>query len=215
MMEGEFHRWFHDLQVTRTISALQRNNFDAHWAPDVKTVLEAIFKIIPDGALVGTGGSITLNQIGFFEKAGQHNIKLINPSLQKLSMEDFTEQRRQILLADVFLSSANAITEDGVIFNVDGTGNRVASMTFGPKKVIVVCGINKIVKDIGAAQKKVREYTAPMNAKRIGLKTPCAKTGVCADCDSPQRICNVFVTMAKKPTRTDMTVFLVGEHLGF
>jgi L-lactate utilization protein LutB len=178
-------------------------------------VLEAIFKIIPEGALVGTAGSMTLDQIGFFEKAGQHNIKLINPSLQKLSMEDFTEQRRQILHADVFLSSANAITEDGVIFNVDGTGNRVASMTFGPKKVIVVCGINKIVKDIDAARQKVREYTAPMNAKRIGLKTPCAQTGVCADCDSPQRICNVFVTMAKKPTRTDMTVFLVGEHLGF
>jgi hypothetical protein len=215
MMESEFHRWFRDLQVTRTISALQKNNFDARWVPDVKTVLEAIFTIIPDGALVGAGGSMTLNQIGFFEKAEQHNIKLINPSLQKLSMEDFTEQRRQILLADVFLTSANAITEDGLIFNVDGTGNRVASMTFGPKKVIVVCGINKIVKDVDAAQKKVREYTAPMNAKRIGLKTPCAKTGVCADCDSPQRICNVFVTMAKKPTRTDMTVFLVGEHLGF
>jgi hypothetical protein len=214
-MENEFHRWFRDLQVARTISALQRNNFDAHWAPDAKTVLEAIFKIIPDDALVGVGGSVTLDQIGFFEKAGQHNIKLINPSLQKLSMEDFTEQRRQILHADVFLSSANAITEDGVIFNVDGTGNRVASMTFGPKKVIVVCGINKIVKDIDAARQKVREYTAPMNAKRIGLKTPCAQTGVCADCDSPQRICNVFVAMAKKPTRTDMTVFLVGEHLGF
>jgi hypothetical protein len=214
-MESEFHRWFRDLQAARTISALQKNNFDAHWVPDIKTLLEAIFKIIPEGATVGVGGSMTLNQIGFFEKAEQHNIKLINPSLQKLSMEDFTEQRRQILLADVFLSSANAITEDGMIFNIDGTGNRVASMTFGPKKVIVVCGINKVVKDIEAAQKKVREYTAPMNAKRIGLKTPCAETGVCADCSSPQRICNVFVTMAKKPTRTDMTVFLTAEHLGF
>ena len=214
-METEFHQWFSDLQVTRTISALQRNNFDARWAPDVKTLLEAIFKIIPDGALVGTAGSMTLDQIGFFEKAGEHNIRIINPSLQKSSMEEFTEQRRQVLLADVFLSSANAITEDGIIFNIDGTGNRVASMTFGHKKVIVVCGINKIVKDIDTAHKKVREYTAPMNAKRIGLKTPCAITGVCADCDSPQRICNVFVTMAKKPTRTDMTVFLVGERLGF
>jgi hypothetical protein len=214
-MESEFHRWFRHLQAARTISALQKNNFDAHWVPDIATLLEAIFKIIPKGATVGVGGSMTLNQIGFFEKAEQHNIKLINPSLQKLSMEDFTEQRRQILLADVFLSSANAITEDGMIFNIDGTGNRVASMTFGPKKVIVVCGINKVVKDIEAAQKKVREYTAPMNAKRIGLKTPCAETGVCADCASPQRICNVFVTMAKKPTRTDMTVFLTDEHLGF
>jgi hypothetical protein len=214
-MESEFHRWFRDLQAARTISALQKNNFDAHWVPDIKNLLEAIFKIIPEGATVGVGGSMTLNQIGFFEKAEQHKIKLINPSLQKLSMEDFTEQRRQILLADVFLSSANAITEDGMIFNIDGTGNRVASMTFGPKKVIVVCGINKVVKDIEAAQKKVREYTAPMNAKRIGLKTPCAETGVCADCSSLQRICNVFVTMAKKPTRTDMTVFLTAEHLGF
>lgn len=214
-MESEFHGWFHDLQIARTIGALQKNNFAARFAPDAKTLLEAVFGLIPEGSTVGVGGSMTLNQIGFFEEAKKHNFKLINPSLQKLSSEDFIEQRRQILLADVFLSSANAVTEDGMIFNIDGTGNRVASMTFGPKKVILVCGVNKIVKDTGAAQRKVREYTAPMNAKRIGLKTPCAETGICADCASPQRICNVFVTMAKKPARTDMTIFLVGEHLGF
>jgi len=214
-METEFHRWFHDLQAIRTIGALQKNNFDARFVPDIKTLLEDLFKLIPEGSTIGAGGSMTLRQIGFFEEAEQHNVKLINPSLQKLALEDFIEQRRQILRADVFLSSANAVTEDGMIFNIDGTGNRVASMTFGPKKVILICGINKIVKDINAAQKKVREYTAPMNAKRIGLKTPCAETGVCADCSSPQRICNVFVTMAKRPTRSDITVFLVGEHLGF
>jgi len=214
-MESEFHPWFHDLQAARTVAALKKNNFDAHWVTDMKTLLESIFNMIPEGATVGVGGSVTLNQIGFFEAAEERQIKVLNPSLQKLSMEDFIGERRQILTADVFLSSANAITEDGMIFNIDGTGNRVASMMFGPKKVILVCGINKVVKDANSAYKKVREFTAPMNARRIGLKTPCAETGVCVDCASPQRICNIFVTMAKRPVRTDMTVFLVNERLGF
>jgi hypothetical protein len=106
------------------------------------------------------------------------------------------------------------VTEDGKLFNVDASGNRVGSMFVGPKKVIVVSGVNKIVKDIDAAEKRVREWTAPQNAKRLKRKTPCVETGVCGDCNSPDRICNIHVTLAKKPSRTDVTVILVGENLG-
>ncbi len=210
----EFETWYQERQVERTVKALRKNNFDAQFVAEAKDAAPAVFKMIPDGVTVGVGGSVTLSQIGFFEEAAKHAIKLLNPSVQQLSPEEFIRMRREILLADVFLSSSNAVTEDGKLFNIDGTGNRVGGMTFGPKKVILVCGANKIVRDITEAQKKVQERTAPMNAKRLALKTPCAETGECADCASPQRICNIYVVTARKPSRTDVTVLLVGEHLG-
>ena len=211
----ELQTWYEELQVERTMKALRRNNFDAQFVPKATDAAGVIFKMIPEGSMVGVGGSMTLSQIGFFEEAGKHTIKLLNPSLQQQSMEEFIEMRRQILMADVFLCSSNAVTEDGKLYNIDATGNRVAAMTFGPRKVILVCGVNKIVKDITEAHRRAQEWAAPMNAKRLALKTPCAETGVCADCASPQRICNVYVTMAKKPSRTDISVLLVGEPLGF
>jgi hypothetical protein len=200
--------------MERTLKALRKNNFDAQFVAKATDATGAIFKMIPDGSTVGVGGSMTLNQIGFFEEAAKHAIRLLNPSAQQLSMEEFILMRRQILLADVFLCSSNAVTEDGKLYNIDGTGNRVAAMTFGPRKVILVCGVNKIVKDITEAHRRAQEWAAPMNAKRLALKTPCAETGVCADCASPQRICNIYITMAKRPLRTDITVLLVGEPLG-
>ena len=106
------------------------------------------------------------------------------------------------------------MTEDGKLYNVDATGNRVGAMFIGPKKTIVVCGVNKIVKDLDAAEKRVREWAAPQNAKRLNRKTPCVETGLCEDCSSPDRICNIYVTLAKKPARTDVVVILVGEYLG-
>jgi hypothetical protein len=129
-------------------------------------------------------------------------------------MEERFELSRKALTSDVFVASTNALTEDGKLLNVDATGNRVAAMFFGPKKVIIVAGVNKIVKDIDAAEKRVREWAAPQNAKRLNRKTPCAETGVCADCRSPQRICNIYVTLAKRPSRTEVVVILVGENLG-
>jgi hypothetical protein len=210
----EFQTWYQELQVERTMKALRKNNFDAQFVGKASGAAGAIFKMIPDGVTVGVGGSVTLNQIGFFEEAAKHAIKLLNPSVQQLPMEEFLQKRREILNADIFLCSSNAVTEDGKLYNIDGTGNRVAAMTFGPRKVILVCGVNKIVKDITEAHRKVQEWTAPMNAKRLALKTPCAETGVCSDCASPQRICNVYVAMAKKPSRTDITVLMVGEPLG-
>lgn len=177
--------------------------------------MKEVFAAIPEGAVVGVGGSQTLIQIGFFEEAEKRPLKLMNPSPVTLSQEDFIAERRKTLLCDVFLASSNAITEDGKLLNLDGTGNRTSGMTFGPKKVILVAGVNKIVKDLDAAQKRVREWAAPMNARRLGLKTPCAETGICADCASPQRICNAYLILAKRPSRTEFLVLLVGEELGF
>jgi hypothetical protein len=211
---SEIREWFEKLQAERTIKALQKNNFDARFVPKAKDAAKEVFTMIPDGATVGVGGSVTLSEIGFFNEASKHQITLLNPSPQG-PIEDFLRMRREIFLADVYVCSSNAVTEDGKLFNIDGSGNRVGSMTFGPKKVILVCGINKIVKDLDEAMRRVQNVAAPMNARRLALKTPCAETGVCADCASPQRICNAYVATAKKPIRTDVTVLLVGEPLGY
>jgi hypothetical protein len=171
-------------------------------------------KQIPDGGTVGVGGSVTLAQIGLLDGLGNRNVRLIWPMRQGKTPEEVLDLIRQSFSADVFLSSTNAVTEDGKLFNVDASGNRVGAMFIGPMKTIIVCGVNKIVKDIEAAEKKLKEWTAPQNAKRLGRKTPCAETGMCADCKSPDRICNIYVTLAKKPTRIEMSVILVGERLG-
>lgn len=213
-MTTQFHQWYQELQVERTIQALKKNNFDARFFPKAADALEELWKMIPEGARVGIGGSVTLNQIGFFDGAQKRPIKLLNPFAKGLSPEETDKIRREIFSADFFICSSNALTEDGKLYNIDATGNRVGAMIFGPKKVILICGTNKIVKDIAEAQRKVQEWVAPMNVRRLGYKAPCAQTGECSNCSSPERICNAYVILAKKPRRTDFTILLVGEPLG-
>jgi hypothetical protein len=145
---------------------------------------------------------------------GKRKIQFIWPQQQAKNDEERLNLFRKSFTSDVFLTSTNAVTESGKLFNVDATGNRVGAMFIGPKKTIVVCGVNKIVKDLDAAEKRVREWAAPQNAKRLNRKTPCVETGLCEDCSSPDRICNIYVTLAKKPARNDVVVILVGEYLG-
>jgi L-lactate utilization protein LutB len=211
---GSAREFFQAKQVERTRKALERNGFESLFVADAKSAAKAISDMIPDGASVGIGGSMTLNQIRFFEEIKGRNVNLINPFSKGVTPEERADLTRKIFSCDYFLCSTNAITEEGQLYNVDATGNRVAAMFFGPKKTVVVCGINKIVKDMEEARRRVWNIAAPMNAKRLGRKTPCAETGVCSDCNSPERICNIAVEMVKKPTRTDILVLLVGEQLG-
>jgi len=210
----QWERFFREKQVERTINALKKNNFEALFVPDSKAALEEVMKRIPDGATVGVGGSVTLGQIGLLDALKNRNIHLIWPLTQAKTQEELHHLVQKSFSADIFLSSTNAVTEDGKLFNVDATGNRVGAMFIGPKKVIVVSGVNKIVKDVDAAEKRVREWAAPQNAKRLNKKTPCVETGVCGDCSSPDRICNIYVTLAKKPSRTEVVIILIGENLG-
>jgi hypothetical protein len=210
----QLERWFREKQVERTIHALKKNNFEALYVSHSKAALKEAMKRIPDGATVGVGGSVTLAQIGLLDALKNRNVQLIWPFQQARSDEERLELVRRTFSSDVFLSSTNAVTEDGKLFNVDASGNRVGAMFIGPKKTIIVCGVNKMVKDLEAAEKRVREWAAPQNAKRLNRKTPCVETGVCGDCSSPDRICNIYVTLAKKPARTEVVVILVGESLG-
>jgi hypothetical protein len=210
----QWEQWFQEKQVERTIHALKKNNFEALFVPDSKAAFEEVMKRIPDGSTVGVGGSVTLMQMGLLNALERRNVQLIWPVQQAKNMDERMELIRKSFSSDFFLTSTNAITEDGKLFNVDATGNRVGAMFIGPEKTIIVSGVNKIVKDIAAAEKRVREWTAPQNAKRLNRKTPCVETGVCADCSSPGRICNIYVTLAKRPSRAEVAVILVGEKLG-
>ncbi len=210
-----FYEWSHTKRVDRTRKALEKNGFTSQLVRDAHSAVKAIMEMIPDGATVGIGGSMSLNQIGFLEAANGRRMNLLNPFAQGLTLEEAGELRRKIFSCDYFLCSTNAITEEGQLYNLDSSGNRVGAMFFGPQKAIVVCGINKIVKDMEEARERVWNLAAPMNAKRLGLKTPCAETGVCSDCNSPERICNISVEIVKKPPRSDILILLVGEPLGF
>ena len=211
---GLAHQFFQTKQMQRTRKALEKNGFNSLFVPDAKAALKAILDMIPDGASVGIGGSMTLSQIGFFKEIKGRGVNLINPLGKSVTPEERNQLTRKIFSCYYFLCSTNAITEEGQLYNVDATGNRVAAMFFGPKKTVVVCGINKIEKDMEEARKRVWNVAAPMNAKRLGRKTPCAETGVCSDCNSPERICNISVEIVKKPSRSDILVLLVGEPLG-
>jgi L-lactate utilization protein LutB len=170
--------------------------------------------MIPPASSVGIGGSATLRQLGLIEEVKKRGFTVFNPLEPKLTDDEKMDLRRKALLSGVFLVGTNAITEEGQLFNIDSIGNRVGAMFFGPKKVIVVAGTNKIVKDLDEAILKVQEWTAPINAKRLKIATPCVQTGQCEDCESPGRICNIWVVIHKKPRQTDLQVVLVGETLG-
>lgn len=210
----EVFSWFQGKQVERTIEALRKNRIPAVFFSNKEQAKEGILKMIPPNSSVGIGGSVTLRQLGLIQELREHGFEVLNPFGRKLTQEEGLELRRKALLSDVFLVSTNAITEEGQLFNIDAVGNRVGGMVFGPKRVIVVAGTNKIVKDLDEAIVKVKEWTAPLNAKRLKRATPCVHSGQCEDCETPERICNIWVVIHKKPSRTDLQVVLVGEPLG-
>lgn len=209
-----WEKFFREKQVERTIKALKNNRFEALFVEDSKTALEEVSGRIPDGATVSVGGSVTLAQIGILEALKDRNLHLILPFQQAKDEEERMELIRKTFSSDFFLTGTNAITEDGKLFNIDASGNRVGAMLIGPKGVIVVAGVNKIVKDLKEAERRVKEWTAPQNAKRLGRKTPCTEIGLCSDCNASDRICNIYVTLVKKPARNNILVIIVGESLG-
>jgi L-lactate utilization protein LutB len=212
---NEVRQWHTAKRVERTINALKENGFEAVYASTRTDALQEVLNRVPTDALVGVGGSITVRELGLIDALNHRGHQVAEHWSSDLAPDERMAIRRQQLTSDVFLTSSNAITESGHLVNVDGAGNRVAAMIFGPKKVIVVAGVNKIVKNLEEALDRVNNVAAPMNAKRLNRKTPCAVTGECTDCRSPERICNITTIINRKPVRTDVTVLLVGEELGY
>lgn len=198
------------------IEHLKKRRMEGSFAATADQAREEILSMIPKGAVVFRCGSMTAVGMGLWEAiAGLPGVKLIDPYQAHLSKEEGLELRRQGLTADVMVASTNAITLDGKLVNLDGMGNRVAAMAFGPKKVILVVGINKVAPDLDSAMARVKHYAAPVNAIRVGVSTPCVETGVCSDCRSPQRICNLWSIIEGHMIKDRIHVKLVGENLGY
>ena len=196
------------------IKALSLRHFDAYYCASSSEAAEKILSLIPKTDVVSWGGSVTMEALGVIDRVKKGGWRVIDRSTAQ-SQEEKIEIMRRALLCDTYLTGANAISEDGEIVNVDGNGNRVAAMTFGPKSVIVACGMNKVVKTAEDAISRARNTAAPVNAQRFDIRTPCKTTGSCADCKSTDSICSYIVrTRLCKPAGR-IKVVLVGEALGF
>jgi len=203
--------------VKMTLKALEANNFEAKFVEDKREAVRLVLNLIPRGAVVGVGDSATLRQMSVLDELIRRGNRVIDPFSKEFTIDKPSlrgEIQREALKSDVFITSSNAITLDGKIVNVDAVGNRVVGMVFGPKKVIIVVGRNKLVHDVDEALSRIKDAIAPYHARRKALKTPCAATGVCNDCASPQRICNVTIILNKKPRRIESTVIVVDGDWG-
>lgn len=204
-----------DNSVEKTIEALRQNRFNAVYYQTSQAAIEELLASIPVEATVGIGGSWTLIQLNVAEKLEARGNTVYYHHKLGLTPEEVLDIRRKQLTCDVFLTSSNAITQDGRLVNTDATGNRVAAMTFGPKKVIVLAGVNKIAASVEAAEERIRMMAAPQNNKRLNRPNPCVQTGYCVDCQGPTRLCNVTAVLHKKPPASDIHVWLIGESLGY
>lgn len=210
-------------KLVRVAENLARNNMQVIYAADRAQALQAVKSLLQPGNTIGLGGSVTLQECGITELVRNPEYRLIDRYQPGMTQEQMEAKFAEALTADVFLCSTNAITEDGALYNVDGTSNRVAAMLYGPQKVIVVAGVNKIVPDLTAAVERVRTVAAPRNAQRLNKNTYCAACGICKTCGaplgegcgSPQRICRNFVVSTKQARKDRICVILVDETLGY
>ena len=210
----ETRHWYNEMLAGRVIKSLEKNSMNGIYVQTKEEVLEKVISLIPEGSKVGTGGSLSLDQIGVKDVLRNGNYSFIDRNLPGLSEEESHQMRRDSLHADVFLTSTNALTMDGKLVNIDGTGNRVAAISYGPTKVIVVAGINKIVTDLEAAIRRIKDYVTLLHARRRDRSVPCAKTGVCVDCKIPERSCNIVTIIEHQRQKDRITIIIVGEELG-
>ena len=209
---------FKDIYYKRcqlALTALKANGFEVIYADNANEALDKVMSFIPKRAKVGIGGSVTVRDIGLVEAIEKQSNTIVMDWGKPLELKEKIKVRKEALTSDVYLTSSNAITLQGQLVNIDGTGNRVSAMIFGPKKVIIVAGANKLVDTLDEALARIRNIAGPLNGKRLNLKTPCALTGKCTDCNSPDRMCKVKVILEKKPSLSDITIVLVGENLGY
>ncbi len=200
-----------ELLAQKVIKGLESRNMTGYYAANQKEALKIALELIPEKSTITMGGCMSAHEIGLVEalKNGDYNF------IDRYSYEDPRDAYRQVFDADCYLSSVNAMTEDGVLVNIDGNSNRVSALAFGPKKVIFIVGMNKVCNDTDSAMKRARNVAAPINAQRFGLNTPCSKTGACMDCKSPDTICCQFLITRYSKHEGRIHVILVNDTLGF
>ena len=199
------------LLAQKVIRGLESRNMSGYYAPDRQAALELALSLIEEGSTVTMGGCVSAAEIGLVSAIKEGNYRFIDRAA-------YENPREAMLLAydaDVFLASVNAITEDGVLVNIDGNANRVSAIAYGPKKLVLIVGMNKVCDDIDGAMKRARSVAATANAQRFGLSTPCAKTGSCLNCKSPDTICCQFLITRFSRHAGRIHVILVNDNLGF
>lgn len=200
-----------ELWAQTIIKGLESRNMTGYYAATKEEALKKALELIPEGSSVTMGGAMSAHEIGLVEAVKNGNYNFID--------RDAMEDKRAAMLAaydaDVFLASVNAMTQDGVLVNIDGNANRVSAIAQGPKKVLFIVGMNKVCDDVDGAMKRARNVAAPINAQRFGLSTPCAKTGSCMNCKSPDTICCQFLITRFSRHKDRIHVILVNEELGF
>lgn len=193
---------------------LQQRHFDAHYCADKDAALQKALELIPEGASVGWGGALSATQIGLLEAVKAGPYRAIDRDTAQ-SPQERVKLQKECLLSDVFVTGANALSLDGQMVNIDGMGNRVAAIVYGPESVLVIAGMNKVVDSLEDAVKRARTVAAPMNKQRFGGSTPCITTGSCADCRCEDSICNqILITRNCRPAGR-IRFIIVGEELGF
>ena len=202
-----------DLLGATLVKRLQQRGFDAYYCATAEEALKQALELLPPQDVISWGGSSTLAEIGLLSHVRSH-YTCIDRDIAK-TPEERVELMRQGLLCDTFLMSANAITAAGELVNIDGNGNRCAALIYGPKQVIVIAGLNKVTKTLAAAIDRAHETAAAINVQRFDVKTPCALTGVCADCNCEDTICNYIVVTRRSKPAHKIKVILVGADLGY
>lgn len=210
-------------RVEKTMKNLEKNNINAFYVETKDEVIPLIEKLVSEGASVAVGGSVTLDQLGILKHLRSGRYNFYDRYAEGLTPEGIKEVFVKSIGADAYFCSTNAVTEDGELYNVDGNANRVGAIAFGPEKVIMLVGVNKIVKNIDEAVKRVKTIAAPKNTVRLNCKTFCMVKGHCVDmeggmgkgCDSPDRICRHYLVSAKQKIKGRINVVFINEELGY
>lgn len=208
-------KWVNQQKILRTIEALNKNNMNGYLVNTNEELIEKIKELVKENSIVACGGSMSLFETGVIGHLRSGRYKFLDRYEEGLSKEEITKIFKESFFADAYFASSNAVTEDGKLYNVDGNGNRVAAMLFGPEKVILVVGVNKIVKNIDEAIMRNREVSAPANAKRLNKMTPCTKVGYCIDCKGNDKICREFTVISSQGNKDRIHVIFMNEDIGY
>ena len=202
-----------DIKGPKVVDALKKRHFDAYYCSDKDSAAKKVLELIPANHSVAWGGTMTMDQLGLKDKLSAAGYTLIDRD-KASSAEEREKIMHEALNCGSFIMSSNAITEDGQLFNIDGKGNRLGALIYGPESVIIIAGMNKVVQNMDAAYDRVRGYAAPANAQRFDIDTPCKKVGECMDCMSGGTICAQFVQTRFCKPEGRIKVVLIGEELG-
>ncbi|MDE6953914.1 MAG: lactate utilization protein [Erysipelotrichales bacterium] len=203
------------IKENELIKAFEKHNMTMLVVKDREELETYLKNVFVNGKKVAVGGSVTLNQLGVIDMLRSSDVDFIDRYEEGLTREEVEQRFREAFFADLFITSTNALTMDGCLYNVDGTGNRVAAMIYGPKEVIVIAGLNKICLNEQEAIDHIKNCSAPANAMRLNKKTPCTKMGKCIECHSPDRICSSYVKLGYQGKVNRIKVILVEDYLGY